>query len=156
MTAAKTIPLCLALVLSGAAAPAPAAAADLIFRPNRQQAEGLLGASAGKAYWVMLAECAGFYGALANREDAAGRPAEADGLKATGVGFWTDAVTRLRADRSLDAAAAAALAEPYVARARTLGEQALQRPVPPSSLQPATAMQSTCTDLRSAYAAMRP
>ena len=45
--------------------------ADLAYR-HAVGGSGLLEGSDGKAWWVLLSECAGFYGAMANARDAAG------------------------------------------------------------------------------------
>ena len=72
----------------------------------------------------------------------------------TGVTMFELAVSRLRIDRGLDQAAAVALMEPYIERARLLGESNLA--ADPSDgadgrLSPRVVMTSTCNSLRLAY-----
>ena len=86
--------------------------------------------------------------------NVAGNEQEADASLRTGVAMFDLAVSRLRIDRSLDQAAAVALMEPYIERARVLGESNLA--VDPSNgddgrLSPRVIMSSTCNSLRLAY-----
>ena len=143
----------MSLIAAAAAATglaAPAAANDLAYR-HQQDGPSLLEGSNGRPYWLLLSECAGFYGAMANTATDETRSQE--NLR-TGVTMFELAVSRLRIDRGLDQAAAVALMEPYIERARLLGESNLA--ADPSDgadgrLSPRVVMTSTCNSLRLAY-----
>lgn len=140
----------LALTAVVASIAAPAAANDLTYR-HQQDGPSLLEGSNGRPYWLLLSECAGFYGAMAN---VAADEAQSQESLDTGVEMFRLAVSRLRNDRGIDQAAAVALMEPYIERARVLGETNLA--ADPSNgddgrLSPRVVMSSTCNSLRLAY-----
>lgn len=140
--------LVMTAAIAGAAA--PAAASDLAYR-HQDDGPSLLEGSNGRPYWLLLAECAGFYGALANTAES---EADQQAVLRTGVDTFEMAVSRLRIDRGIDQAAAVALMEPYIERARLLGEGNIaQDPgdADAGRLTPRMVMTSTCNSLRLAY-----
>lgn len=141
------------LALMIGAASSPVLANDLIYR----HADGnpdMLERSDGRPYWLLLAECSGFYGALANMaaDDAASQAYVDEGMATFNL-----ALARVRADRGLDQAGAVRLMEPYVSRARDVGESSLAGPVTASAteggLTPELILTSTCRSLRRTYTA---
>ena len=82
------------------AAAGPAAAADLAFKYRTQHVEALRGYH-NQPYWKVLAECAGIYGSLVGRYEAAGDAPRAQAARRQGVGFANAAMARLRADRGV-------------------------------------------------------
>lgn len=133
----------------------PAAADDLAYR-HADGGPSLLEASNGRPYWLLLAECAGFYGAMANtaRSDQA---AQAD--LELGVRVFEQALARVRADRNLDQASAIDLLDPHIQRARMLAEANIARDPDEAvsgRMTPRVVMRSSCASLRLAYdAALR-
>lgn len=112
-------------VAACAALGGPVLAADLVL--TRAKATPLTEDSVGKPFWVLEAQCAGFYGAgytyeLANHKD---KRAEAD--RNAGVAMLDGAVARLQTDRGLDRAGAMALAEPEVETGRGVAKIMLDR-----------------------------
>jgi hypothetical protein len=111
----------------------------------------LLESSNGRAYWLLLAECSGFYGALSNK---AANDTDRQAFLSQGVETFRLALNRIQRDRGLDREAAIDVLDPYVQRARVLGENSLdQTPATPSSsgLTPRLVMTSTCTSVRQVY-----
>lgn len=133
----------------------PAAAEDMTYR-HGDGGPSLLESSNGRPYWLLLAECAGFYGAMANTAQS-DRAAQAD--LDLGVRVFEQALARVRVDRNLDQASAVELLDPYIQRARMLAEANIARDPAESAagrVTPRTAMRSTCASLRLAYdAALR-
>ena len=111
-----------ALALAAALLAGPATASDLIYRHAGDEGPDLLEGSDGRPYWVMLSECAGFYGAMANMATS-----EADYERdlASGRTWLNLAIERLSADRSIGRAEAIALVEPRVTNARTVGQSGI-------------------------------
>ena len=141
----------LALSFGGAT---PAQAGDLLYRHGPDGAD-LLEQSAGRAYWVMLSECAGFYGAMSN---LANDPAQSQQYLDRGMFFARQAVQQVRSDRTVSSTEANALISPYVSRARDLGEQSLgQNPLETSQtgLTPTMVMTASCDAVDRAYSTAR-
>ncbi|WP_296818155.1 hypothetical protein [Brevundimonas sp.] len=141
-----------AMVLAAAiaAVAAPSAASDLTYR-HRDDGPSLLEGSNGRPYWLLLAECAGFYGAMAN---VAASEADATQSLDAGVDLFRLAVSRLRIDRQIDQNAAVHLMEPHIERARRLAEANMAADPAggePGRLTPRVVMRSTCNSLRLAY-----
>lgn len=140
----------LALAAALASAATPVLASDLTYR-HRDDGPSLLEGSNGRPYWLLLAECAGFYGAMAN---TAADQAEADETLGAGVDLFRLALARLRNDRALGQDAAVALMEPHIERARQLAESNIAADPAGSEsgrLTPRVLMRSTCNSLRLAY-----
>lgn len=140
------------LVLAAGLLAGPAAASDLIYRHDGDGPD-LLQGSNGRPYWVLLSECAGFYGALANMAIS-----EADYERDLAAGrTWLDlAIERVSADRSIGRAEAIALVEPRVSRARAVGESGLTTSgdgVAAVGLTAGQIMRSACGSLERIYRA---
>ncbi len=136
----------LALAAAMTALSGPAWAGDLVYQHHRNGPD-LLEQSDGQPYWLLLGECAGFYGALANVATSEG---DYDRDLAEGVRYFNTAVARLRADRQLDRAGAVALLEPRVIQARRVGESGLSQPSG-GSLTPDQILRSTCGSVDRIY-----
>lgn len=136
--------LALAAILT--ALSGPAWAGDLTYQHHRDGPD-LLERSDGQPYWLLLGECAGFYGALANVATSEG---DYDRDLAEGVRYFNSAVARLRADRQLDRAGAVALLEPRVTQARRVGESSLAQ-ASGGSLTPEQILRSTCGSVDRIY-----
>lgn len=156
MRRSASLPVALALGLALAAGPAlaqgGAASSDLVYR-HAAGGSGLLEGSDGKAWWVLLSECAGFYGAMANARDDAGDTPGYEQYRDRGVASYRAAVARLRADRGLDSAAAGELVRPRIDQARAVAEAHLARnPSTGYGANPMALLRSTCLDLEEVYA----
>lgn len=142
-----------ALALAAALLAGPATASDLIYRHAGDEGPDLLEGSDGRPYWVMLSECAGFYGAMANMATS-----EADYERdlASGRTWLNLAIERLSADRSIGRAEAIALVEPRVTNARTVGQSGIATAGDGESAVGLTAgqvMRSSCSSLERIYRA---
>lgn len=130
---------------------APAMAADLAYDGDSMLAEG----AKGKPYWMIQAQCSGFFGAtsayMAERGDADG----ADKAKVQGVAFFRDAVDRLVRDRKLTRPAAIEAVSQAVDAGR---QEGLQKIKDGGGLQPRShwnVARSVCLDVNDAYKAVR-
>lgn len=145
--------LCALAVAAPAAAQGGVTPTDRAYR-HTAGGSGLLEGSDGRAWWLLLSECAGFYGAIANAREAEGDAAGFGDFQARGVSRYRDAVARLQADRGLGRDAATTLVRPHIDRARALAESHLARdPSMGPGTTPAALLRSTCLDLEEAYAA---
>lgn len=143
------------LMLSAAALSiaAPAMANDLVYRHDRNSGPDLLEGSNGRAYWILLSECAGFYGAMANMATS---EADYDADLAAGSRWLNLAIDRVRADRSLSRSDALALIEPRVITARSVGQAGIAGSGDESgslTLNAGQVMRSTCASLARVYGA---
>lgn len=145
-----------AFVLAALLAATPALAQDGAHANDRvyrhDGGSGLLESANGKAWWLLLSECAGFYGAIANAREDAG---DAEGFaryRDHGVAAYRAAVARLTADRGLDREGAAALIRPRVDGARAVAEAHVARNPELRGTTPINVLRSTCLDLEEAYA----
>lgn len=155
----RSAPLPVALAVGFALTAGPVLAqggatpSDLAYR-HAVGGSGLLEGSDGKAWWVLLSECAGFYGAMANARDAAGDEPGFEQYRDRGVASYRAAVARLSADRGLDQAAATDLVRPRIDGARAVAEAHLARnPSTGQGTNPMAVLRSTCLDLEEVYAA---
>lgn len=131
----------------------PAASADLVYRHDRDNGPDLLEGSNGRPYWVLLSECAGFYGALANR---ASSDADYERDLAAGRSWLNLAIDRVSADRGLGRREAIALVEPRISRARSVGESSIAASSDDGGVMTLGAgdiMRSTCGSLERVYRA---
>lgn len=132
---------------------APAMASDMIYRHDRNNGPDLLEGSNGRAYWILLSECAGFYGAMANM---ATNEADYDADLAAGSRWLNLAIDRVRADRGIGRSEALALIEPRVINARSVGQSGIASTgdQPGSlTLTAGQVMRSTCGSLERVYRA---
>lgn len=141
--ALKSVVLVAALALAG-----EAAAADQLFR--KTDATPLTDTVIGQPFWTLQAQCAGLFGAMSNYQSQNGRPAEAERSKQIAVGFMTDALTRLQADRGIDRKAAMAIALPQLDVGRAHGRDVLADGRI-DSLSAWNAERSFCLDINDAY-----
>jgi hypothetical protein len=142
----------IALGLAAALLAGPAAASDLLYR-HAGDGPDLLEGSDGRPYWVLLSECAGFYGAMANMATS-----EADYERdlATGRTWLNLAIERVVSDRAIGRAEAIALVEPRVSGARSIGQSGLARSGDGESgigLTAGQVMRSSCGSLERIYRA---
>ena len=142
-----------AAVLAVACLGGPALASDLLYRHDRFQGPDLLEGSNGRPYWVLMSECAGFYGAMANM---ASSEADYENDVAMARQWLNRAIMRLVADRGLERPEAIALIEPRISRARTVGEASIAASggddVNALTLTATQIMRSTCGSLGRVYA----
>jgi hypothetical protein len=106
---------------------APAAAADLVFVYRNKHVDSLKSYNR-TPYYKMLAECAGGYGSLVARYDAAGDSGRAAAAKAQGVAFANKATARLSADRGIGERDALELIRADVEAGRAAGEGLFREP----------------------------
>ena len=142
----------IAAALAAACVAGPATASDLIYRHDRGGGPDLLEGSDGRAYWVLLSECAGFYGAMANM---ATNEADYDRDLAAGTVWLNLALARVSADQGIGRAEALALVEPRVTGARSVGQTGIAEGGDAGSGLTLTAgqiMRSTCGSLERIYA----
>ena len=142
----------LMLSLAALAVASPALASDLAYRHDRNDGPSLLEGSNGRAYWILLSECAGFYGAMANMATS---EADYQADLASGTAWLNLAIDRVRADRGIGRTEALALIEPRAIQARSAGESSIAggRPVGGGTLTPDQVMRSTCGSLGRVYRA---
>jgi len=129
---------------------APAMAADL-----RYDGESMLAAgSKGKPYWMLQAQCSGFFGATSGYMSEKGDTDAADKAKVQGVAFFRDAVDRLVRDRKVSRSAAIELVSRSVDAGRAQGLQNIRD----GGIQPSSnwnVARSVCLDVNDAYKAVR-
>lgn len=126
-------------------------AADLAY-----EGDSLLAAGAkGKPYWMIQAQCSGFFEAtgayMAQRGDTDG----ADKAKAQGVAFFRDAVDRLARDRDLTRPSATEAVSFAVEAGRAEGLQKIQNGGRLESRSHWNVARSVCLDVNDAYKAVR-
>ena len=128
----------------------PAASADLAFKFKPRNVAALR-AYNDRPYYRMLGECAGIYGSLVGRYEAAGARTRADAAKAQGVAFARAATARLRADRGIGDQAALALIREDVESGRASGEALFRQP-PPRGLRHEQVLDLFCSQVEEAHA----
>lgn len=131
----------------------PVMASDLLYRHDRHDGPDLLERSNGQAYWIMLSECAGFYGAMANMATS---EADYDADLEAGRTWLNMAIDRVRADRGLSRSDALGLIEPRVTQARSAGQAGIAAGGDSAggmTLTAAQIMRSTCGSVQRVYRA---
>lgn len=147
----RAVYLVTAAALAASTLSAPAMAADLAYDGDSMLAAG----AKGKPYWMIQAQCSGFFGAtsayMAERGDADG----AEKAKVQGVSFFRDAVDRLVRDRDITRPAAIEAVSQAVDSGR---QEGLQKIRDGGGLQPRShwnVARSVCLDVNDAYKAVR-
>ena len=108
-----------ALALGGAAQAAP----DRTL--SKSSASALVQDDIGQPYWILLAQCAGVFGATSNYDSDSGRKREAEADAAQGTAMLEQAIARLQIDRGLDRKDAFDTAAPQVDLGRRDGRAML-------------------------------
>jgi len=136
-----------AAAIVAAALSAPAQAADL-----RYDGDSILAEQArGKPYWLIQAQCSGFFGATSNYFADRGDAAAAQAAKAQGVTFFKDSVERLTRDRGITREEAVATVSQAVDSGRAEG---LQKIRDGGGVEPRShwnVARSVCLDIAEAY-----
>ena len=125
-----------------------AAAPDMIL--SRAHATSLIESDVGQPYWLLLAQCAGVFGATSNYDAEAGHTREAEADKARGVGMLNAAIGRLQIDRGIDRQDALAIASPQVDLGRADGRAMLDTGGT-GAQSPWNWARSSCLDIETAY-----
>ncbi|MDO1558284.1 hypothetical protein Q0812_02410 [Brevundimonas sp. 2R-24] len=128
-------------------------AQDLTYNHPTRGGSALIENSDGKAFWVMLGECAGVFGALSNERYYENDQAGADAFEADGTRQANAALAQLMQDRGISRGDAAALVRPAVERGRAFGEAQLA--AAPGRPQVRAVLSSACRDVDDAYARVR-
>lgn len=147
----RALYLATAAAIATAALSTPSYAADLRYNGTSMLAEG----AKGKPYWMIQAQCSGFFGATSNYYSQLGKTAEADGAKAQGVAFFRDAVDRLVRDRAISRAVAIEAVAQAVDSGRAEGVQKIRDG---GGLEPRShwnVARSVCLDVNDAYQDVR-
>lgn len=147
----RALYLVTAAAIAATALSTPSYAADL-----RYDGESLLAEPAkGKPYWIIQAQCSGFFGATSNYYAQRGKTAEAEAAKAQGVVFFRDSVARLVRDRAITKEEAVATVAQAVDSGRAEG---LQKIRDGGGVEPRShwnVARSVCLDVADAYKAVR-
>lgn len=101
---------------------------DLVYRYRVQAELPVLRNYDNQPYWRALAECAGIYGVLSNRYEAAGMDRPALTAKDRGVSFLRAADERLQTDRGVGREEARSLTVPAVDAGRQSAGALLRTP----------------------------
>jgi len=142
-----------ALVATVLGSSAPAVAEDLVYVYRNKHVAPLRQYNR-QPYSKLLAECAGTYGSLVARYEAAGQTARADAAKAQGIAFANKAAAQLAQDRGLNQKDALQLIAADVETGRAAGEGLFRQP-PPRDLSHEQVLDLFCSQIDEAYASAK-